>query len=531
MMHNHVNDDRLLDAGSTATWELESVDEQGSWRFVRLQQNGKNSNGKNSNFCLSGFEIYGKIVDLPVYTKLESIKIKIEEKKVAKPESNIQNQHKIFRKQRLNHTSKLNLQRQMVPGTRVQRGSDWKWNNQDEELEGADEISLDFKLFQTIKFSFHFEGTIVGDLDNGWIECVWDNGTFNYYRMGAENKYDLRVTTMPTYDQTKLNEYNESALKKLTVTMLNLNLSKKPVQFNNANSNSKKRTTTLGKLFSNQIKKNNKNLNRILNEIDNKADKSNDVSSGSKFDKKFSSTPTLSTKTPKNNDKGKQQQAKQQLSNQQLAQQQNHESDSALLTTTNNELINTTNKLEQQQQQLKHHTLSLDNNLNHNSSTETHKPLETTMEEDDHQDDDFNDDDEEESGVNDELNDSTPSLSVCETKSANSSDNKLNKLLASCLNSLNTDDVNLKSLLYQISVWNMVNKDLSAPIQNDSKMGLNNLEEAKEYDAEKVTVKKTLSGMCETILRAMFFCVFITYFSSARAIRSVIQIFTGNRRR
>jgi len=27
----------------------------------------------------------------------------------------------------------------------------------------------------------------------GWVDVTWDNGTTNSYRMGAENKYDLRV--------------------------------------------------------------------------------------------------------------------------------------------------------------------------------------------------------------------------------------------------------------------------------------------------------------------------------------------------
>jgi hypothetical protein len=322
------------------------------------------------------------------------------------------------------------------------------------------------------------KGTIIGDLNNGWIECIWDNGTFNYYRMGAENKYDLRVTTSSSYDQTKLKEYNENALKKLTVTMLNLNLNKKQIQFNNSNTNSK-RHSTLGRLFTEQLKKNNKNLNRILNEIENKGDKPNEVTANNKFNKKFSSTPTLSTKADKNNDKEKQQQILQQLGNQQLTQQQNHESDSALLTTTNSEFINTTNKLEQQQQQLKHHTLSLDTSLNGNSSIE-HKQLETTMEEDNHNDggDELNDDDDEDNNAkynDDELNDSTPSMNTTKTiANANSNTTKIDKLLATCLSSLNSDDVDLKSLLYQINLWNVVNNNRDPDLDSFTQQQSNN---------------------------------------------------------
>jgi hypothetical protein len=37
------------------------------------------------------------------------------------------------------------------------------------------------------------EGTIAGELHNGWIDVMWDNGCSNSYRMGAEGKYDLRL--------------------------------------------------------------------------------------------------------------------------------------------------------------------------------------------------------------------------------------------------------------------------------------------------------------------------------------------------
>lgn len=30
-------------------------------------------------------------------------------------------------------------------------------------------------------------------LFSGWVDVTWDNGTTNSYRMGAENKYDLKV--------------------------------------------------------------------------------------------------------------------------------------------------------------------------------------------------------------------------------------------------------------------------------------------------------------------------------------------------
>ena len=37
------------------------------------------------------------------------------------------------------------------------------------------------------------EGTVTGELHNGWIDVMWDHGGANSYRMGAEGKYDLMV--------------------------------------------------------------------------------------------------------------------------------------------------------------------------------------------------------------------------------------------------------------------------------------------------------------------------------------------------
>nr|3DKM_A Chain A, E3 ubiquitin-protein ligase HECTD1 [Homo sapiens] len=66
----------------------------------------------------------------------------------------------------------------MVPGARVTRGLDWKWRDQDGSPQG--------------------EGTVTGELHNGWIDVTWDAGGSNSYRMGAEGKFDLKLA--PGYD-------------------------------------------------------------------------------------------------------------------------------------------------------------------------------------------------------------------------------------------------------------------------------------------------------------------------------------------
>ncbi|XP_042876756.1 E3 ubiquitin-protein ligase HERC2-like isoform X6 [Penaeus japonicus] len=66
----------------------------------------------------------------------------------------------------------------MKVGTRVVRGIDWKWGDQDGPLPG--------------------EGTVIGELgEDGWIRVQWDNGSTNSYRMGKEGKYDLKLVDSP----------------------------------------------------------------------------------------------------------------------------------------------------------------------------------------------------------------------------------------------------------------------------------------------------------------------------------------------
>lgn len=57
------------------------------------------------------------------------------------------------------------------------RGLDWKWRDQDGSPAG--------------------EGTVTGELHNGWIDVTWDHGGSNSYRMGAEGKYDLKLASDP----------------------------------------------------------------------------------------------------------------------------------------------------------------------------------------------------------------------------------------------------------------------------------------------------------------------------------------------
>lgn len=59
-------------------------------------------------------------------------------------------------------------QPQLTLGSRVIRGSDWKWGIQDDCSASS---SLN-------------EGTVIGEAstNNGWCEIIWDSGAYNFYR-------------------------------------------------------------------------------------------------------------------------------------------------------------------------------------------------------------------------------------------------------------------------------------------------------------------------------------------------------------
>ena len=62
LLYEHKNDQKLNEPGSVASWEINQselvTNENKGWRYVRLQQNGKNSSEEHYHFSISGFEIY-----------------------------------------------------------------------------------------------------------------------------------------------------------------------------------------------------------------------------------------------------------------------------------------------------------------------------------------------------------------------------------------------------------------------------------------------------------------------------------------
>uniref|UniRef100_A0A8D8T0U6 E3 ubiquitin-protein ligase n=1 Tax=Cacopsylla melanoneura TaxID=428564 RepID=A0A8D8T0U6_9HEMI len=153
----HTDDTSLNEPGSTATWPIQiprGVEDEQGWRHIRIQQNGKNASGQTHYLSLSGFEIYGTLTGV-----CEDLG-----RAAREAEANMRKARRLVRTQVMRH---------LIIGARVQRGLDWKWRDQDGIPPG--------------------EGTVIGDLHNGWIDVAWDHGGSNSYRMGAEGKYDLKL--------------------------------------------------------------------------------------------------------------------------------------------------------------------------------------------------------------------------------------------------------------------------------------------------------------------------------------------------
>lgn len=156
-LYDHVEDNCLVEPGSTASWPLEPVeDEKEGWRHVRIQQNGKNSSAQTHYLSLSGFEIYGTVTK----ACLDLGRV------LRETEASIRKQRRHLR----THVIKL-----LRLGVKVIRGMDWIWEDQD----GSPPA----------------EGAVIGELSSGWVDVEWDKGGMNSYRMGAEGKYDLALAT------------------------------------------------------------------------------------------------------------------------------------------------------------------------------------------------------------------------------------------------------------------------------------------------------------------------------------------------
>ena len=202
-LFTHVDDCSLNEPGSTATWPLEPAPgETQGWRHIRIQQMGKNASGQTHYLSLSGLELYGTVTG--VCQDLG--------RAAREAEANLRRQRRMVRHQMLRH---------LVPGARVVRGLDWKWRDQDGQ--GASASGVGASTATGSSPPLLAEGTVTGELHNGWIDVTWDHGGSNSYRMGAEGKYDLRLA--PSYDpdtqqQSVISSSSGTAVKALKTVPL-----------------------------------------------------------------------------------------------------------------------------------------------------------------------------------------------------------------------------------------------------------------------------------------------------------------------
>ncbi|KIH67050.1 HECT-domain protein [Ancylostoma duodenale] len=200
----HADDTSLGDPGSTATWPIEDDRTKGPFRYLRVAQNGKNSSGQTYYLSISGFEVYGEIVDVVVDgfapQKDEKDKSAFGKSKIPLPSSSRKDSNRDDKVESLmpqganNNKLRAGLTADMVSmmhtrsrmrvaragrhaavgtdarGMRVIRGPDWSWDDQD----GGG------------------EGKIVGCVENGWVDVQWDNGYTNSYRFGADGRFDIQ---------------------------------------------------------------------------------------------------------------------------------------------------------------------------------------------------------------------------------------------------------------------------------------------------------------------------------------------------
>ncbi|XP_026733333.1 E3 ubiquitin-protein ligase Ufd4 isoform X4 [Trichoplusia ni] len=169
----HNDEQALQEPGSTATWRLRA---DAPYRYLRIQQNGKNASGQSHYLSLSGLEIYGKVVGVSDNAP----------RQCGGPNGGTSTTPAGgaaggaagaagaagggARARRWSRGA-----RGVCAGARVLRGPDWKWRDQD----GAHPAL----------------GTVTSDLHNGWVDVRWDHGGRNSYRMGAEGKFDLKVVS------------------------------------------------------------------------------------------------------------------------------------------------------------------------------------------------------------------------------------------------------------------------------------------------------------------------------------------------
>ncbi|VDN05396.1 unnamed protein product [Thelazia callipaeda] len=243
----HENDTALNYPGSTATWTLLCT--TGPYRYIRIAQNGKNASNHNHFLSLSGFEIYGDVVDAVVDNfgiLNESTKTSNNDPKAAKRVKKCLIPHKelistdispVAASPAVNNFG-VNLSTALNDASNLRTPAIQTNNKFSNVAVGADTMHSSSNAMKNRIFRYrrssrllaasmgrgvrvintsdtvacpigsrvvrgpdwkwdnqgnNTEGTVMSVVDNGWVDVQWDDRTSNSYRFGADGKYDIEL--------------------------------------------------------------------------------------------------------------------------------------------------------------------------------------------------------------------------------------------------------------------------------------------------------------------------------------------------
>ncbi|KAL3982231.1 HECT-domain (ubiquitin-transferase) family protein [Acanthocheilonema viteae] len=243
----HENDASLNYPGSTATWPIVCSEGKGPYRYIRIAQNGKNASNQNHYLSLSGFEIYGDVVDVvvddfkildekPNMSSRRSKKCIVNTKEMSAKDSIASEAPLVstntdvrlatsFSDASVAHLPGGQTNNKVVSGivgsdlmlgatnvmknrtSRYRRGSRLLAANiagrgvRIANVPDAMACPLGSRVVRGPDWKWddqgsNMEGTVISLIDNGWVDVQWDDCTSNSYRFGADGKYDIELKSV-----------------------------------------------------------------------------------------------------------------------------------------------------------------------------------------------------------------------------------------------------------------------------------------------------------------------------------------------
>ncbi|MFH4979391.1 hypothetical protein AB6A40_006100 [Gnathostoma spinigerum] len=233
----HENDTSLSEPGSTATWLIAQEEGKGPYRYLRIAQNGKNASNHTFYLSLSGFEVYGIVVDAVVndFKPAEdkpttSVKSKskkssvnhresnVKESLVARPNSSVDEgpSHPVTTSAGGENGAQAIASKFPLAGfipdasvlprsrfLRLKRGSrlnafGGRPRGSLPPVDASAECCIGSRVLRGPDWNWTnqrngIEGTVVSAVERGWVDVQWDDKTRTPCRYGAEGKFDIEV--------------------------------------------------------------------------------------------------------------------------------------------------------------------------------------------------------------------------------------------------------------------------------------------------------------------------------------------------